>query len=234
MMKIKPTHLSIMKHYQKSLITTLIFISNLTLIKPTDAASIFVVANGNSLDTNVVNDLVLEQEEEITFTIKLNSMDTSIRAINYGVLVNNAELLFISSEESGGVLGHPFTTVTEIMTPSTPPIFETEFSYTNPIGGVVPLNTTFDLAEVTFQGTDNIIDDDEIDFQIEVTSATILVNDNLVILDTPEELDDFFSPLQQQVSIQPSIPEPSSNFAILTLGSLSLTLIFKRYLKTLV
>ncbi len=118
----------------------------MAVIKPADAASVFIAADGNTLDTNDINNIILEPEEDITFTVKLDSMETSLTAISYGVLVNNAELFFVSSKESGAILGHPFTTVEEMGIPSPPPIFVTEFIYTNPIGGVVPLNTIFVLC----------------------------------------------------------------------------------------
>ncbi len=217
---------------QKSLISGLFLISYSTLIKPIDAATVFVTANGNPLDTNGVNNIALEKGEEITFTIKLDSMDTSITALGYEIIANNAELPFVNSEVSGAVLGHPFTTIEDSVLPTTPPFFGAEFSYTDPMGGVVPLNMTFDLSVATYQGGENIINDDQIDFQFELTSATILVENNPVLLDTPEELEEFFGPLQQQVSVQSSIPEPSLNLSLITFGSLGLTIMFKRYLKT--
>ncbi|GFE68330.1 hypothetical protein [Chroococcus sp. FPU101] len=188
----------------------------LGMVAPAYSASISFRPTGSQIDSDPINDIVVQVGQQLTFTLSIDTtgLSNTLQSFTYLVTRDNTELLLDSATITPDA--DAFFDRTLISDIVTPPFTVGTVKLDNGIG-LAP-NSQLDFVTAIYTVQPGLVNDGVLDYQLEIISAF----DNL-----GNDITSAFDPAVQEVEIQPS-PEPASILSLLALGAFGVGSVYQK------
>ncbi|PSF37092.1 hypothetical protein C7H19_11675 [Aphanothece hegewaldii CCALA 016] len=187
----------------------------LGMVAPAYSASISFKPTGSQIDSDPINDLVVQVGQQFTFTLGIDTtgLANTLQSFTYVVTRDNTEILLDSAALTPAADAlFDRTVISDIVTPP--------FTVgTIELGGGLGLvpNSQLDFGTATYTVQPGLVNDGVFDYKVELISA---------FDDQGNDITSLFEPASQELEVQS--PEPSSILSLLALGALGAGSIFKK------